>query len=694
MKTANRIALGAGFAFVVCLMVPAFLYADAGTMTVPAESVIRQTRVEGADSIAADVILGKIQSRAGTPLDQELLAADSRAILAMPEIYQVSWRLLRQEDNQVDVVFVVSQTPLIRSVTFQGNGGIETEDLLEELRFAADQRVDRYLINQGLESLRQLYKDKGYYFAQVSLDEQALDDLEVVYVIVEGPRLTIDDIMFEGNVTYGSFKLKSKVSSKERFPIFVSGYLDDEKVSQDVQSLAGYYHDQGFLDARVFVRKNFSVDRSEVDLTFVIEEGPRYVVGTIAFEGNTLGLDIVTETLKLESGDVLSEKRRTFAVRAVQRAYGKRGYVDVAVNLEPRYSETEGVVDVVFHINEGRAFSLGQVVIRGNYQTRDKVIRRDFDHYGFLPGTIFNTDAANRAQRRLEGWGYFEKVSVTPFGDAPASRDALVEVTETRTGLMMFGVGVDTDSGVVGSFSIEQRNFDINKPPKSLSELFTGDAYVGGGQRLRLSVEPGTEVTRGSISFHEPYLYDLPYYLDLNAYLFRRWRECYLERRFGGSIGLGHRFDNDWALEGGLRAEMIRISDLDTDKIGGVKVVTAPQDVKDVEGSNTLTTVRLGVKYDSTDSAFHPTEGYKVNMGWEQAVGIGGDFEYASLTSGLTAYHTIYEDITERKTVLAGHVEGGKILNGAPTFERYYAGGLSSMRGFRYRGVSPRAGRG
>ena len=668
--------------------------------------IIQKVIVRGNKLVAEGVILAQVRSRAGSVFNEAQVGEDARRITLMPEIYNAGWEV-KAADGKVEVIFTVTESPQVKKIILIGNKNITTKKLLEKIEFKEGDFLDRYLVQMGIEKLVEAYHDKGYYFVTVTLNEELLKkEHEVSYMIVEGSRLRVKKVKFEGNESISSFKLKGKVKTKSYFPIFRKGKLDDEQLEQDRLALINYFHDEGYLDAQVAVFTKFNDDKTRVTVRFVIEEGVKYLVAAVRFEGNkAIPSEELLSSINLDTGKVLTQKRRIFAQRAVKRAYGKEGYIYTQVDLDLQYTQKQGEVDAVFKIEENQKYYLDRLIIRGNHQTKDKVIRRDFDRHGFLPGTIYNTDAADRAKTRLKGAGLFEELTITPTGTAADKRDAIVEVTETRTGLFTFGAGVDTNSGVMGQISLEQQNFDISKWPRSLSELFQGESFVGGGQRLRLDFYPGTRVTRGRINFHEPYLFDLPYYLDVDLFIFRRWREAYLERRRGGNVTLGHRFDNDWFVDLSLRAENIQVSGLDDafryssiwgeNRLWGIfdsnldYLEIAPYDIKKVEGNNFLTSLKLGVGRNTTDRIFKPTEGYKINASWEQVGALGGEFYYAALGAGGTLYKTVYMDITERKTVWAGQIRGSKIIGDAPVFERYYAGGIGSIRGFDYRGVSP-----
>lgn len=779
-KRKNQGLLPRGAAVLVLLLMVGYLAWGQDTVSVPAPvaigKVIREVRVEGNTTVAPAIILKRVQSRVGAVYSEELANEDLRRVITLPEVAHA--RLATTlEGDQINLIFMVDETPRIKALNIIGNKDRKTEKLLKELKFKAGDFLDRYLAQRGAIDLREYYHKKGFYYVEVTLDEATMDREQVVnYMVIEGPRLRIKKLRFEGSKSYGDWKLKSKIKTGAYFPIFSKGQLDDQMLEQDRLALTAFYHDQGFLDARVFFQKELNEKKSRAWVTFVVEEGPRYFVDAIRFQGNEVytAEDLQAELGKFKPGKPFTHDHQERSEKAVKNAYGREGYIEADVSIEPEFTEKPGQVDAVFKIKERNQYSLNRLIVQGNYDTQDKVVRREFDRFSFLPGDIYNSEAADKAKKRLVGQGLFEDVTVTPTGYDPNMRDALVEVKEGRTGLLLFGVGVDTDSGMMGQIMIEQRNFDAAKHPKSFEEFITGQSYKGGGQRLTFDFQPGTRVTRGRISFYEPYLFDTPYYFNTSLYLFRRWRESYLEQRIGGSVTFGRHLDNNWDADVTFRLENIKINGLETDytlrdpleirttptyavdadhkryrlpredwdevyvdqpvkepkdpanpngpqqyvrvpkyanwpdgptkiKRERVKdvngneipryryreIVVAPPDVQDVEGSNFLTSIKFGVSHDTTDNIFRPTEGHKFHTTWEQVGAMGGDFQFSNVNSGVSFFHTLYEDLAERRTVLSERVIGGTIFGDAPVFERYYAGGINSMRGFDYRGISP-----
>jgi outer membrane protein insertion porin family len=256
----------------------------------------------------------------------------------------------------------------------------------------------------------------------------------------------------------------------------------------------------------------------------------------------------------------------------------------------------------------------------------------------------------------------------------------LVTIKEGQTGSVMLGAGIASDSGVMGQITLDQRNFDITDWPENWTQLITGQAFRGAGQRLRLSASPGTEVSTYLISFTEPYLYDRPMALNLSGSIFERERESYEESRVTGNIGLDKRYPDDWRRGISFRADNVTIDDLEWD---------TPKEIVEVKGDNMLFGTRFYIGRDTTDSRFRPSRGYNFDMGYEQVL---GDHTFGLLTATQRWYKTLYEDLSENKTVLETKFHAGTVVGDAPPFEKFYVGGTSSMRGFDYRGIRPRSG--
>ena len=341
-----------------------------------------------------------------------------------------------------------------------------------------------------------------------------------------------------------------------------------------------------------------------------------------------------------------------------------------------------GKVELVFNISEGKPFRVGNIEVRGNSKTQDKVVRRAFDT---APGDLYDSADVQLGTRRLQATRFFTRLNVSPVGDDPEQRDLLVEVEEGSTALLTFGGAVSSNGGVIGTLKYEQTNFDIADYPTGIGDFFGGDALVGGGQTFRVLLEPGTINSNATVSFYEPYFLDQNLGFGVDAYYRTYRRREYQDRRAGGKVRFNPKVGRNFRTGVFFRGEDVRIFDLD-DPRGD----RAP-DILDYEGHTTLTSVGGEIGYDQIDSPLLPTLGFQSNVGGE-VYGVLGGPEFQKLTAGFDGFVPLRRDLTDRPTVLELRLDSGYIFGDSPFFERFYAGGFGSLRGFAFRGISPRQG--
>lgn len=647
--------------------------------------VIKRIEVAGLKSINEGFIRRSIKLREGGQYQTRQVQEDVRELLRTRKFLNV-FAGSRVEDAQAVVTYTIQEKPVIVSVEIEGNKRFDDLELYKELSFAAGDILDRYSVSKGRDDVQRKYKSAGYYYCDVTLDEVALDDGRVLYTVVEGPRVRIRNIEFEGGRTFTYRRLKSKIQSKKWFPIIRSGAFDEDQADRDALDLQQFYRDEGFLDARVGYRMDFDpITRADMSLVFVIEEGTRYRVRDIAYEGNSVfDNERIRAVLKLLPGAIAREEVRREDQRRITDLYGEIGYVDA--RIEPQYDFTEepGQVVLRWSVAENKRSKFGRITIRGNAVTRDEVIRRELRFY---PDEDYNTVKAQRGERRLREGGLFSKVAITPLEDIGGYREASIDVEEGQQVDFLIGFGVSTDSGIIGSITVNNRNFDLFGWPRTWGEFFRGRAFRGAGQNLRVTLEPGTELSRFRIDFSDPYFLEKQVRLDASFYLWQRNRGAYTEERVGTGWSISKRFEggplDGWAAEAGVDVYGVNIDDVKT---------FAATDIRDAKGNSFLTALKAGVVRDTTDSRLLPSEGYRFNFTWEQNGAVGGDYSFGRPSAGLRWYHTTFTDVLDRKSILSLRADAGYIVGDAPMFERYYAGGFGTMRGFNFRGISPRQG--
>jgi len=578
---------------------------------------------------------------------------------------------------------------VIESIDFVNNRTYKDESLRKKLDFKVGDYLDPVLAEAYRTTLTEFYRKKGFSFVQVMLDSEKLQKGQVIYTIDEGPRVKMESVEFIGNNAIKTSTLKKVIKTGTKKWFLLPRYYVEEEPAEDVARLQNIYYERGFLDYNIAVRREFTDGQTKAHITFEIEEGQVYTVGKIVFIGNRhFDEETLLAGLKLKEGQVYSGRLADSHAERILKLYREQGFIDARVGQRPQFVAVRGLVNVQFSITEGRQFRIGRVDIIGNEQTQDKVVRRVLDEYDFAPGQLYNADLApkqggGKLEEYVQRMTLAGEVIISPVvasSGALDQKDVKVDIKEGQTGSIMLGGGVSSDSDMIGQLVYQQRNFDITDWPESFGEFITGDAFKGAGQSLRIAAEPGMEVSQYSVTFTEPYLRDKPVALDVVGSSWERGRESYDEQRTKGYVGIEKRYKSRWRNSIGVRVENVRVGALHTD---------APQEMINVKGDNALVGVKIGVGRDLTNDRFNPSEGYTFNAGYEQVAG-GEIFGIARGT--YIWYKTLYEDLLERKTVLATKVLSATAIGEAPPFEKFYPGGTGTygIRGFEYRGVSTR----
>ena len=344
-----------------------------------------------------------------------------------------------------------------------------------------------------------------------------------------------------------------------------------------------------------------------------------------------------------------------------------------------------GLVRVVYEVREKGAepYKVGQVIITGNDVTNERVIRRAI---GFEPGQFLRFPEKQIGEANLARLGIFE---VNPEGGVRPTiniledsdsifKDVIVNVKETHTGSLMFGAGINSDAGLVGSIVLNEKNFDIFRVPTSLNDIWEGRAFRGAGQEFRVEAQPGTQLQRYTVSWRDPMIFDRPYSLGLSGYYYDRQFDEDLESRYGGRVTVGHQFTREWSVTAALRLENVRVSNV---------ALGAPVDYTSAQGSHLLVAPRVSVVHDTRDSFLRPSEGGVIEGSFEY---VFGDYNFPVVNLQASRFFTITQHADGKsKQVLALRSQVSWAGSEAPVFERFFAGGFQSLRGFHFRGVGP-----
>jgi outer membrane protein insertion porin family len=652
--------------------------------------------VSGNRTVRTETILNKIKTRPNRPYSEETVKEDIRTLLATGSFQDVRAIPQQTPDGRFLVEFRVVEPPnLIEDVIIKHGRHLKPEDLDSLKMLRKGTPLNQTQLEIALKDIKDYYQDKGYYFVNVQLEEgNKPGDKRIVININEGPVVRVRHTWFMGNATLATqARLRTQIDTSRMFlGLPIGGVFRPAMVNNDVLKLQEYYKNNGYLEASVSRQLYFSPDFRTVDVIFDIYEGPRYHVKSVEVDGaHNISADQLKTIIKLKPNDVYNKSVVAADLRNIQDYIGWRGYYARAI--EQYYASDPGLVTVHYEVQDQQPVpsKVGEIRIIGNETTKDRVILHAI---GIYPGQLLEYPQLKLAEDALKRTQIFENdptkggpplVYVDPKTEENEYKDIIVQVKETTTGSFLLGVSVDSNIGLLGNIVLNERNFDIARPPTSLSDIFNGTAWRGGGQEFRLELSPGIYVQRYTVSFREPYLFDLPYSFGVSGYYWERYNfdetQEDIEHRGGIRLTLGKQLNRFWSVSGSLRVEGVNLTDISD---------LAPPEYTSLAGREFLVVgPRATVIRDSRDSFLRPTEGSMVQASFEEVL---GSFTFPVVNLEARKYFTVWKrEDGSGKQVLALRSAVSWEGSNAPVFERFYAGGFDTIRGFWYRGVGPYA---
>jgi outer membrane protein assembly complex protein YaeT len=684
MRVTDRLSLPvrrSALALVGTLMCAAFCLAQSQAGKVLVDDVIPQ----GNRLVPPQKIIGLIKTRPGTEYSAEVVQEDVRRLWETRLFANIRVQTQQAGNNKIKVYFIVAEYPsTIQEIVYQGAKHLKPDELETITGLHKGAPLNPIANQMARQSILRRYNEMGRLFAGVELVEgDKPGDNRVVFNITEGRVVKVSGIDFTGNTFVTGARLNTQIDSSRQILSVIGGNYDPMKADHDVARLEEYYKRYGFRDVRVSRELHWEPDNYHVRLVFHIDEGPRYRVSLVQVDGNKiLNSDQLLAPAKLHSGEYYSKDKVEADEAIIQAMYGYQGH-GVAVH-EQVFSSGPAQVAVHYEVQERPPARVGEIKIIGDEVTKENVIRRQIP---LLPGQTLTYPDLKLAEKNLARLNIFKvdpatgirpTVSVLDPDSDCIYKDLLVNVQETETGSLIFGLGVNSDAGLTGNIALNERNFDITRWPTSFEDLLSGHAFRGAGQEFRIEAVPGTQLQRYTVSWREPFLFDSPYSLGVSAYYWDRIYNEYTESRLGTRITVGRKLNQYWSVTGTVRLEDVGVHNVPP---------WEPVDFQVAEGQHFLAGLRAGVMRDTRDSYLRPTEGNMVELAFEQVL---GDFTFPQVTLEGNQYWTMYQrpDGSGRH-VLAARSQVAWTGSNTPVFERFYAGGFRSMRGFEFRGVGP-----
>ena len=711
MKLGMRVRGGLTAALIL-FAVPVVTTLAAGLVSSPAAAqTAASIAVEGNRRVEADTIRSYFKPGPRGALDAGSIDDGLKALIETGLFQDVK---INRAGGRL--VVTVVENPVIGRIAFEGNKKVKDEQLTAEIQSKPRGTLSRPMVQSDAQRIAEIYRRSGRYDVHVTPEiiEQPNNRVDLVFTIAEGAKTGVKSIEFIGNSAYSSYRLKDIIKTHESNLLsFLGGndVYDPDRVEADRDLIRRFYLKHGFADVQVVAAlTEYDPERKGFMVTFKIEEGQQYRVGSVDFQSSISSLDgnALRSYSRVGVGALYNVEAAEKSVEEMQIEASRRGHAFAIVRPRGDRNFDAHTVSVVFSIEEGPRTYIERINIRGNTRTRDYVIRREFD---ISEGDAYNRALVDRAERRLKNLDFFKSVKISAEPGSSSDRVVLiVDLEEKSTGDFSVSGGYSTTDGALAEVSVSERNF------------------LGRGLFAKASVTYGQFARGYSLSFVEPYLLDYRVALGLDLYQREQLANSFISyttKTLGVSPRLGFQLREDLSLQLRYSIYQQQISlpsylancnntfnnpllpfnpspafvaanggnafgATDASGVGLFCYSDGEASLpvrKELQNGNTLTSaLGYSLNYNTLDNNKNPTDGLLIDFKQDFA-GVGGDVTFLKSQIDAKYYSPLVADI-----VGLLHVQGG-ILNKVGSDLRmldHFQMGPNLVRGFAPNGIGPR----
>jgi outer membrane protein insertion porin family len=633
--------------------------------------IIKRIEILGLQKISETTVRGKLPVREG----------DRFSVAGVRRIIEDVYRLGYFEDVQVategyegglKLLVTVKEWPTVHDIRYEGYKQVAIDKLKEQVSIQSGSFLDLQALTKATNKLTSYYHNQGYYHVLVQpvLQNVKPGDVSLTFVITEGSRAKIRSITFQGNQHFSAHQLQKEIQTKSYFWLTSwftdSGLYQAEVATADADRLKDFYLDHGYLQVQVGVPKaTLSQDQRWFDLVFPIEEGERYTIASVAISGNrVLSESQIQAVITTTSGTIFNRSQIRKDILAVTDAYGERGYAFAQVTPQLSPNQATRQVAIEYQIQEGQKIKVQRIDITGNVKTRDKVIRRELR---LNEQEVLNTQALKRSFERLNNLNFFESVEIVPERLSDNLVNLEVKVKEKPTGTFSIGGGYSSVDKVIGTVDITQGN------------LF------GLGEMLRVQGQLGGKVSSYSLTFREPYLLDYPISLSVSLFNQQRIFDTYRQKSQGGGLTIGRTFTEYLTGSVGYLLQKQNIYDIQPD--------LTPTLIQEQRGKSSTSQLSTTLTWDSRDVYIAPTRGNRQQLSFTYAGTIlGGDYDFYKVVTDSSFYMPLWWETVFSIHGRFGYAHPTTVNSTLPVSERFFVGGIDTVRGFDYGYAGPKSG--
>lgn len=656
-----------------------FLLADSPTLKLSERDklefvTINDIRIEGIKKVEKEAILSRIKSKKGEILNREKIKNDIISILELGFFWDVQIKAENiTSDNKCDLVIYVREIPAIKSIQIEGNDEIDKEDIEKVITIKVNSPFDINKVRNVAQKIKELYIEKGFFLSEVTFQPSTIEDafnqdsVDLRFIISEHAKVIVKGIFFSGTSKINPEELKSIIETREGgwFSFLTSsGTYKEDAFQKDMMRITQYYREKGFIKAKVGIPSlKLTPDKKYLYIFIPVEEGEQYRLGDLKISGDLIVPEKeIRKLITLKKGDIFNTTQ-FFArdLEAITVLYKDMGYA--YVNIETPYKEYESsrTLDIELVIDKGPICKFEKIEIIGNTKTRDKVIRREmtiseYDQYSY--------SALETSKRRIEALGYFEKVEYrTHQGSKPDLVSVEIEVKEKATGTFNIGAGFSSAENFLVQAQIGQYNL------------------LGNGQSLSLIALMSSIRKQFELSFTEPYFLDTNWTLAVDLYN-TSWNYYEFYRS-----STGFRLTTGYPLSYYLRTYITYTLE-DVTVESGVSFENQRR-IKNLYSEGMTSSFTLKLVWDSRNNRIYPSKGQLHSISTELASAIFGsenEFMRTYLKDNFYLQLPYYFVFKAASTI--GHITPFG-SSGIPISERFYVGGMYSVRGYTLRSISP-----
>ncbi len=631
--------------------------------------VVYKVNILGNKRIEKDAIYPYISTKPGDIFDINKIREDVKNIYRMGYFENVLVNYHRLKKG-VEITFIVVEKPYIGFINFKGIKKLKKSKITKELKVKPFTVLNEELLKKDIQKIVDIYQENGFYNVKVKykISKPVHNRVTIDIIINEGIKSKVKKVKFVGNKHIKSSKIQKHIFTRP-YNFLLSwvtgtGYLKKSELEKDVKRIENLYYTEGYVRAKVFdpVVKILKGGKY-LTVTFKIEEGKRYKFSDIKIIDKNL--DNATrkkllQNLHCKKGDFFNNKKIHDDIQYLTDAYGDMGYAFADVNPITRINDDNLTVSVAFKVERGNLFKFREIHISGNTYTRDKVIRRNLRIYEQDKYTV---TGLKRSRVLLKRTGYFSEVDITTKKVSNNEIDANVKVKEQQTGSFTIGGGYSSSNNFIFTGSLAKNN------------LF------GKGYNANFYVNFSSSYSRYNISFEDPAFLDTKISSSYNLYSIDTEFDSYDTLSKGFSIGFGAPFNDfsGWKMQ--YYWEKVKVYNVSED---------AAEYIKDEEGTRSSGGFVLSLSKNTTDDYYYPTKGVIQSFTLNVANSIfGGDENFYKLIGESRWFKRIKNKIVFTFRLRLGYIDS---FNGdeIPSWEKFYVGGVKTLRGFKFGKAGPR----